>query len=120
MKLTKTEEEIMNLIWRLEECTVSQIIELIGEPRPPHSTISSVVRILEKKGFVKHKAYGRTYVYKPAIDKEDYSKRSLKQMAKDYFQGSWKEMVSFLVKEEEINIKDLESLISELDQKENK
>ncbi len=59
-KLTKAEEDIMQIIWRLERCTVSNVLEQLGKPKPPHSTISSIVRILENKGFVDHKAYGRT------------------------------------------------------------
>ena len=117
MKLTKTEEEIMNLIWALEECTVSQILETLGDPKPPHSTISSVVRILEKKGFVDHKAFGRTYLYSPIVAKDDYGKKTLNSLVSNYFQGSVKNMVSFLVKEEEINIDELDALIKELETK---
>ena len=100
-KLTKAEEEIMQIIWRLERCTVSDILNDLGEPKPPHSSISSIVRILEKKEFLDHKAYGRTYEYFPVISKDDYSKLSLKKLASDYFEGSMNNLVSFLVKEKE-------------------
>ena len=68
-KLTKAEEEIMQIIWRLERCTVSNILEDLGTPKPPHSSISSIVRILEKKGFVDHKTYARTHEYFPIVTK---------------------------------------------------
>src|SRR5690625_6243867 len=73
MKLTKGEEEIMKIIWEIEPCLVSDIIDYIGKPNTPHSTISSIVRILEKKGFVDHKAYGRTHEYFSLVSKEKYS-----------------------------------------------
>jgi len=112
--LTKVEEEIMQVIWRLERCIVRDIIDELDEPRPPHSTISSVVRILEKKGFVDHKAYGRTYEYFPVISKEAYTKKSLKGLAQNYFSGSMNNLVSFLVKEKEMDVKDLAELINEI------
>ena len=113
-KLTATEEEIMKHIWDLKACTVSQILDKYGKDKPPHSTISSVVRILEKKGFVSHKAYGRTYEYFPIVSKKDYTKRSLKQLVADYFAGSPNELVSFLVKEQQIDADEMESLIQSL------
>ena len=116
-KLTKAEEEIMQIIWRLGRCTVLDIREDIGgDPLPPHSTISTFVRILEKKKFVDHKAYGRTYEYFPIIEKEAYSKRNLHQLVDDYFEGSMNSLVSFLVKENDLSIKDLSKLLDKLDE----
>ncbi len=114
-QLTKVEEEIMQLIWQLERCTVSDIINQLGNPKPPHSTISSIVRILEKKEFLDHKAYGRTYEYFPIISKEDYSKRTINSVVSNYFGGSMKQLVSFLVKEKDLDIKDLTEMINQLD-----
>jgi BlaI family transcriptional regulator, penicillinase repressor len=102
-KLTKAEEEIMMFIWELDRCTVSQVIDLLPEPKPPHSSVSSIVRILEKKGFVDHKAYGRTYEYFPIVSKEEYSKKSLLTLLNNYFEGSAKSLVSMLVKEEKVD-----------------
>jgi predicted transcriptional regulator len=113
-KLTKAEEEIMQLFWEHGPSTVSQLIEKMEEPKPPHSTISTFVRILEKKGFVDHKAYGRTYEYFPLIDKATYSKFSLKKLVGNYFDGSLNALVSFLVKEDDLSLKDLSQLINEL------
>jgi len=107
VRLTKVEEEIMHFIWELDRCTVSDILEKHEEPKPPHSSVSSVVRILEKKGFVDHKAYGRTYEYFPIVTKEEYSAKSISKLIEDYFGGSWNAMVSFLVKEEKVDKEEL-------------
>ncbi|MBK7429297.1 MAG: BlaI/MecI/CopY family transcriptional regulator [Saprospiraceae bacterium] len=117
-KLTKAEEEIMQLIWQLGPCTVSQVIDLIEEePKPPHSSISSIVRILEKKGFVDHKAYGRTYEYFPIVSKEEYSGSTVKSLINDYFEGSVKSLVSFLVKQEKVDKDELMKILNESDKK---
>lgn len=113
-KLTATEEQIMQLIWDDNPIIVSEIISKLPPPKPPHSTISSVVRILEKKGFVDHKAYGRTHVYFPIIAKEDYTKRSIKTLITDYFKGSPSALVSFLIKEKEIDEKEIKDLINSM------
>ena len=115
-RLTKSEEEIMRHIWDKERCTVSEIILEFNDPKPPHSTISSIVRILEKKGFVDHKAYGRTYEYFAVISKDSYSKGSLRKLVGDYFGGSMNQLVSFLVKEDALDKEDLEKIISEFDE----
>ncbi len=112
-KLTKSEEEIIQLLWQLERATVSQLIELMSEPRPPHSTVSSFIRILEKKDFVGHKSYGKTYEYFPLITKEQYSSRSLTDLVRDYFDGSMQSLVSFLVKDEKVNISELEEILKD-------
>ncbi len=116
-KLTRTEEEIMQIIWKLERCTVRDIREVLGEPKPPHSTVSSVVRILENKGFLSHKAYGKTYEYFPIIEKEDYSRLSIKNLVQNYFEGSVNRLVSFLVQEENLKPKEIEELLEKLDKK---
>ncbi|TVR80335.1 MAG: BlaI/MecI/CopY family transcriptional regulator [Saprospirales bacterium] len=110
-KLTDTEEEIMQHIWEMGECTVRDIINRLGDPDTPHSTVSSVVRILEKKGFVNHKAYGRTHLYFPVIDRDYYLLHYLEDFEADYFRGSTKELLSFLVKEDKISEDDLQDLL---------
>ena len=116
-RLTKAEEDIMQIIWRLDRCTVSDIRDEIqketGKEKPPHSTISTIVRILDDKGFLDHKAYGRTYEYFPLITKKDYSRRTLKKFVSDYFEGSMNELVSFLVKEKNIDVDDLNELLNQ-------
>ncbi len=115
--LTKAEEEVMHIIWQLERCLVRDIIDNLGDPDIPHSTISSVVRILEKKGFVDHKAYGKTYEYFPLVAKEDYAEHGVKSLMEKYFGGSPKKLVSFLVQNEDMNLKELGELMKKLDQK---
>ncbi len=117
-RLTKAEEEIMQIIWRLERCTVSEVIKEVGDPdQIPHSTISSIVRAVEKKGFLDHKAYGRTYEYFPIISKETYSRFTLKKLVSDYFEGSMNSLVSFLVKEKDLKPDELSDLLNQLDDK---
>ena len=115
--LTRGEEDIMQYIWQLGRCTVSNVLELMPEPKPPHSSVSSIVRILERKGFVDHKAYGRTYEYFPIISKEDYGRRNVISLIKDYFNGSPSELVSFLVNKEETSVEELQQLIEDLKKK---
>jgi len=116
-KLTRTEEEIMQFIWELDRCTVSDILERMEEPRPPHSTVSSVVRILEKKAYVGHKAYGKTYEYFPLITKEAYGKRSLTDVIRNYFDGSVSRLVSQLVEDERLDPAEVEAILRKLEEK---
>jgi len=114
-KLTKAEEDVMQLLWDAQRGTVSDLLERCPEPKPPHSTVSSVVRILEKKGFVGHKAYGKTHEYFPLIGKEDYGRRSLGDVLRNYFDGSVSRLVSHLAEEEKLDKQDLEELMKLLD-----
>ena len=118
--LTKAEEEIMQLIWNLEPCLVRDIIENLGQPDIPHSTISSVVRILEKKGFVTHKAYGKTHEYRATVSKDEYAQQNVKSLIKKYFGGSPKQLVSFLVRENDLDMKELSELMKTLNKKNKK
>jgi predicted transcriptional regulator len=113
--LTKAEEEVMHVIWQLDRCLVRDIIDHVGDPEIPHSTVSSVVRILEKKGFVDHKAYGKTHEYFPVVTKEDYAKHGVTSLMDKYFGGSPKKLVSFLVQNEDMNLKELNELLKSLD-----
>ena len=110
-KLTKAEEDVMHLLWEAERGTVSDLLNKCPEPKPPHSTLSSVIRILEKKGFVDHKAYGKTHEYFPLISKEEYGRRSLGDVLRNYFGGSVSRLVSHLAEEENLNQEDLTKLI---------
>jgi predicted transcriptional regulator len=113
-RLTKAEEEIMNMLWEQGETSVSALIAAMDEPHPPHSSISSIIRILEKKEFVDHRAEGRSFVYFPIVAKKDYSRYSLRRLITNYFDGSMNELVSFLVKEEDLSIKELEAIRKKL------
>lgn len=109
----------MQIIWQRERCLVSDILKELETQtgvKPPHSTISSIVRILEKKEFVGHKAYGRTYEYFPTVNKEDYSKGTVGKLIRDYFEGSMSNLVSFLVKEQDLSVKELREMLDKLEE----
>jgi len=112
--LTKAEEEIMQIIWRLDRCVVRDVIEQLGNDELPHSTISSVVRILEKKGFVGHKAYGKTHEYFPLVGQDEYAAQGVQSIVEKYFSGSPRQLVSFLVQQENMNLKELGELMKTL------
>ncbi|TKC00299.1 BlaI/MecI/CopY family transcriptional regulator [Pedobacter cryophilus] len=110
-ELTKAEERIMQIFWKLQKAFVKDVIEEIDEePKPPYNTISSIVRILEKKGYLSYKAYGKTYEYFPAIDKDTYGKQSFKKFFANYFDNSASSLLSFMVKEEQLSESDLEEI----------
>lgn len=115
--LTKVEEEVMQYIWTLGECLVSDIIKSMGNSEIPHSTVSSVVRILEKKNYVAHKTYGKTHLYYAIVSKEDYAKTHINKLMKNYFDNSPSELVSFLVKNENLNLQELNDLYKILKKK---
>ncbi|MEO1256454.1 MAG: BlaI/MecI/CopY family transcriptional regulator [Bacteroidota bacterium] len=108
-RLTKAEEPIMKIIWEKGEVFVKDIINELAEDTP-YNTVSSLVRILETKGMVGHKAYGRTHQYFPLIKKNEYRRHVLKSMIVDYFDGSYKGLLSHLLKEEEISEAELDEL----------
>ncbi|MCK8521082.1 BlaI/MecI/CopY family transcriptional regulator [Aquimarina sp. D1M17] len=116
-QLTKAEEEVMQLLWQLDEANVAAIIEQLPEPKPAYNTISTIIRILENKEFVSHRKQGKGYIYFPLVKKEEYSNQSLNKLMNNYFNGSFRNMVSFFVKKNDMDIKDLESILKELDQK---
>jgi len=110
-ELTKAEERIMQVMWKLQKAFVKDIIdELDEEPKPPYNTISSIVRLLEKKGYVNYKAYGKTYEYFPAISKDEYAKTTFSKMFSGYFDSSPANLLSFMVKEEKLSDKDIEEI----------
>jgi predicted transcriptional regulator len=116
-QLTKAEEEIMQYFWELGEVTVSDIIERMEGGKPPHSSVSTIVRILEKKGFVDHKAYGRTYVYFPIVSKEEYSNQAIHKFVEDYFSGSYEHLVSHIARVKDIRLEELQELFDLIDDK---
>ena len=113
-QLTKAEEEIMQGLWQLEEATVKEIIVLLPEPKPAYNTVSTIIRILETKEFVSHRQEGKGYVYFPKVKKSEYTNTSLNKLVENYFQGSFKNMVSFFVKKNDVDVKDVELLLKEL------
>ena len=116
-QLTKAEEQIMQILWDLEIGSVKEVIEKFPEPKPAYNTVSTIIRILETKEFVGHKAQGRGYVYYPLINKEDYSNQTLHKIVNGYFNGSFKSLVSFFVKENDMDINELEAILSDINKK---
>ena len=111
MQLTKAEEQIMQILWELEEGLVSDIRNSFSDPKPSRTTVSTFIRILEKKGYVKHKAYGQVHLYFPLISKGEYSKNQLFDLIKNYFNNSFPEMVSFFAQQNELSLKELEDIL---------
>lgn len=109
--MTKAEEEVMQILWRLKKGFIKEILERFDEPRPAYSTVSTIIRILQDKGFVNYRAYGRTYQYFPVISKDDYRKTQMSSFVKNYFSNSYQKMVSFFAKEDSITVRDMEEIM---------
>jgi BlaI family transcriptional regulator, penicillinase repressor len=116
--LTKAEEQVMVALWELEKGFVKDILTLFPEPKPAYNTVSTIVRILETKGFVGHEEMGKSHRYLPLISKKEYSSFSLNEIKERYFSGSPSSLLSFFAKEEKIDIAELEQLLNELKRKE--
>jgi len=110
-ELTRAEEQVMQILWKLKKGFVKDVIDQMPEPKPAYNTVSTIIRILEKKGFVGYKAYGKTHQYFPLIDKNDYSKFYLGNFVSNYFEGSFQNLVSFFAKENDMDIKEVEALM---------
>lgn len=114
LQLTRAEEEVMKILWELGEGLVKDVRDRFPDPKPARNTVSTVIRILEKKGFVGHKAYGNVYIYFPVVSKEMYSKDQLFGLMETYFGNSFPAMASFFAKEKDLSIGELDDLFDEL------
>jgi len=119
-ELTKAEEQVMQILWQLNEAIVKDIIERMQEPKPAYNTVSTVVRVLEGKGFIDHKAYGNSHVYFPLISEADYKKFTFDKMMNNYFDNSYKSLVSFIADEKKLGVKELDELTALLANLKNK
>ena len=108
--LTKAEDQIMQILWRIDKGFIHDIRRYFPDPKPAYNTVSTVVRILEKKGFVNHNTFGKTHEYFPLISKKDYTRKFFQNFLSNYFSSSHKELVSFFTKNENIDIKELEEI----------
>jgi predicted transcriptional regulator len=113
-ELTKAEEQIMQLLWEQEKAFVKDIVEQIPDPKPAYNTVSTIIRILEKKGFIGHNAYGKTHEYYPLVSRKDYKKTYMKSFIRNYFSGSFQEMVSFFAKEDNMSMAELDELMDDV------
>ena len=114
-KLTNKEEEVMHILWNLKKGFVKDILQKIKNKKPHYNTLSTIVRKLENKGFIAYTAYGNTHQYYPIIKKEDYRKGFIGKAIDNYFNNSYKNVVSFFAKEEKISIDELKEIIKELE-----
>ncbi len=113
-ELTRAEEQIMHVLWALGKGYVKDIVERLPSPKPAYNTVSTIVRILEKKGFVGHEAFGKTHLYHPLIAKEDYTQAFLRHFLKDYFDDSYQELVSFFARDRNLTLSELEDILATL------
>lgn len=111
-KLSKREEQLMQVLWQLERAFVKEIIDQLPEPKPHYNTVSTIVRILEDKGFVGHESFGNSHRYYPLVSKEDYQRREVKDVLKNYFDNSFQKMVAYFAREEEISSEELEEILN--------
>ncbi|MFH4964232.1 BlaI/MecI/CopY family transcriptional regulator [Gaetbulibacter sp. M235] len=111
-KLTNKEEEIMHILWKLEKAFVKDVLAEIKEDKPHYNTLSTIIRNLEDKGYVGYHAFGKTHQYFPIVSKEDYRKRFMNLAIDNYFNNSYKNMVSFFAKEEKISVEELKEIIA--------
>ena len=109
-ELTKAEEQIMHILWQNEKAFINDIVDKLPDPKPVYTTVSTIVRILEQKGFVGHKAYGRTHEYFAQVNKEDYTRDFLGKFTRNYFNNSYKALASFFTNDENLDLKELEEI----------
>lgn len=115
-ELTKAEEQIMHILWDLEKGFVRDLMDKMPEPKPAYNTVSTIVRILERKGFVGYTAYGKSHEYYPLISKREYTSKFLKGFMRNYFSSSYRQLVSFFAKEEDLSVEEMESIITLLNE----
>ncbi|HSP84097.1 MAG TPA: BlaI/MecI/CopY family transcriptional regulator [Gillisia sp.] len=117
-KLTNKEEEIMQILWKLEKAFVKEVLAEITDENLHYNTVSTIIRNMEEKGFVAHKAFGKTHQYFPVISKEEYRKHFMNTATKKFFDNSYKNMVSFFAQEEKISAKELREILDLIEKKE--
>src|ERR1700761_6452105 len=118
-ELTKAEEQVMQILWQLKEGIVKDMLEKMPEPKPAYNTVSTVVRVLKGKGFIDHKAYGNSHVYFALISEDEYKKFTFDKMMKNYFNDSYKSLVSFITDEKKLGVKELDELTNLIDKLKN-
>ena len=116
-KLTNKEEEIMHILWKLEKAFVKDVLSEIKDDKPHYNTLSTIIRNLEDKGYVGHTAYGNTHQYYPVVSKEEYRKGFMSNAIENYFNNSYKSMISFFAKEEKISAEELREILNMIEKK---
>ena len=119
-KLTQAEEQIMQVLWQLESAFVKDVIDQLPEPKPAYNTVSTIIRILEVKGFIGHEAFGKAHKYHPLISKEEYKRHATEKLLGNYFENSVESMFSFFVKEEKLDLSDVDEILKMINKFKNK
>ncbi|MEN8125342.1 MAG: BlaI/MecI/CopY family transcriptional regulator [Bacteroidota bacterium] len=114
-KLTNKEEDIIHVLWKLKKAFVKEVVAELPNPKPHYNTISTIIRNMEEKGFIKHNTFGKTHQYYPAITKEEYRKKFMQKTIQNYFENSYTNVVSFFAKEEKISIDELKEIIATIE-----
>ena len=117
--LTKAEEQVMQVLWKLEKGFLREIIDAMPVPKPHQNTVATLLKILVDKEFISITVLGRQHLYTPLVGKDEYSKRTMKQIVKGYFEGSFSNVVSFMVKENNISIEELENVLAQIKKQQN-
>ncbi|MCG8319445.1 MAG: BlaI/MecI/CopY family transcriptional regulator [Cytophagales bacterium] len=113
-QLTKAEEAVMQILWKIQKGFLADIMKEMPDPKPANSTVSTFIKILERKGFISHRTYGKIHEYFPRVSKEQYTKDHLNGLLEKYFSNSYTKMVSFLSKSEDLSIQEIEEIITML------
>ena len=118
-ELTKAEEQVMLILWEMKEGLVKDVIDKMEPPKPAYNTVSTVIRVLEGKGFLDHKAIGNTHIYFPVITEDQYKHFAFDKVMNNYFENNYQSLVSFLVKENNISVEELEGLLQQIKKQQN-
>jgi predicted transcriptional regulator len=111
-ELTRAEEQVMQVLWKIKKGFINDLLEHFPEPKPAYNTVSTIVRILEKKGFIGYKAFGRTHEYYALVAKESYKKDLMGGLLKNYFDNSLKQMVSYFAKDKSLTVNEIDEIIN--------
>jgi BlaI family transcriptional regulator, penicillinase repressor len=109
-EITKAQEDLLKALWEIKEGAISDVLDSLDDPKPAYNTVATVIKVLEKKGYVSHKTYGKTHVYFAVVSKKDYAQHLMKDTFKGLFNGSLNLMVSSFVKNKDVSLRDLEEL----------
>jgi BlaI family penicillinase repressor len=115
-ELTRAEEQVMQILWDIDKGFVKEILERFKDPKPAYNTVSTIVRILQDKGFVSHKAYGRTHEYYPLVSMDEYKKSHMSSFVKSYFSNSFENMVSFFANEKSMTVDEMEDIMKMMEE----
>jgi BlaI family transcriptional regulator, penicillinase repressor len=110
-QLTKAEEQVMHILWELKEGVIKEVVDQFQKPQPAYTTVATVLKVLEKKGFVDHKTIGNVHLYYAKVTKQDYTRVQFSTLLKDYFSGSFPKMATFFARENKLSIAELEEML---------